>query len=150
MPGRSPPSDSRTPSRTRFTGVPSYSSTPASIAARRSARTSSPGWTVAPSGKKTPSRKTGEDTRRARSSRDSATAWSGRPTAAAASTACTTAASCAGAADTRNIPLSRSQTSSPRDSANARTAGTICSPASASRTAAVSPSTRRSDASAAQ
>jgi hypothetical protein len=69
---------------------------------------------------------------------------------AAASTARTIAPSCAGDADTIIIPPSRSQTSSPRDSANARTPGTICSAASARCSAPASPSSFRSEASDAQ
>ena len=62
------------PARTRSAGVRSWSVTPAASAARRSARTSSPGCTVAPSGKKTPPRNAGEETRRPSSSGESATA----------------------------------------------------------------------------
>ncbi len=52
------------PARTAVTGVPSWSVTPASSAARRSARTSRPGWTVAHFGiEDAAARKTGEETR---------------------------------------------------------------------------------------
>ena len=134
------------PSRTRSAGVRSCNMTPAAIAERRNARTSRPGWTVAPSAKNTPSRNTGEDTRAASSSRESRTACSGRPTDAAAATASSIAASCAGAAETISIPPSRSHTSS----LSARTAGTIRSPARASSTARSRPSNRSSSANDAQ
>ena len=58
-------------------------------------------------------------------SASSGTACSGAPTSAAAATARSTASSCAGAAETIIVPDSRSQTSSPRDSQNSRTPGTI-------------------------
>ena len=49
------------PGRTTSTRVRSWSATPAPSAARRSARTSRAGWTVAASGRRTPRRKTGDD-----------------------------------------------------------------------------------------
>ena len=63
------------------TGVRSCTVTPASSAARRNARTSSPGWTVAPSRKNTPRAKHRRcATRCATSSRESGTASSMLPT----------------------------------------------------------------------
>ena len=134
------------PSRTRSAGVRSCTVTPAAIARRRRTRTSKPGCTVAPSGKKTPRRNTGERTRSDSSPSESGTAFSGCPTAAAASTEATMPPSWAGAADTFSRPPSRSHTSSPR----ARTAGMIASAARQSRTAASSPSSGSSEASASQ
>jgi len=93
---------------------------------------------------------TGERIRPATSFGSSGIACSTAPTSVAAATARSTAASCPGLVETISIPDSRSQTSSPRDSENDRTAGTIRSAARASRSARSCPSCGRRSASAAQ
>ena len=81
---------SSTPSLTFVTRVRSCTRTEPS-ATRRRVSASRAGWTVAPSRRKTPSRKTGELMRPASSARESGTASSGTPSSRAASTSSPTA-----------------------------------------------------------
>ena len=138
---------SSVPGATRVTGVRSKRRTPSAMAARRSASTSLAGWTVAPSRKKTPMRNRGESVNRRTSASSSARASSSTPSSVAARTERSTAESSAGVAATFSSPASRNQTSSPRASAKARTAGMIRLDACASWSAPPSPSTARSVAS---
>ena len=134
----------RRAARTPVTGVSSCSVTPASSAARRSARTSRAGCTVAHSGKKTPPPEDGRARRAAAPPPRSSDRLLRPAHAPRRGDGRSTAASCAGAAETSSIPASRSQTSSPRASPHARMPGMIRSPARASSTAPSSPSTGRS------